>query len=121
MQVRLKMKRFKLLTGLMSTLLLIVSTNTAANSSVQTLLIENQEKQLLPYPYNHLVNRTNSIKIFFSNGAINTNCTVTMKMRNKTWKVISIISNVDQFKVSPLITCLPLEKATQALASTYAY
>lgn len=72
------------------------------------------------YPYKNLINRSDKVKIIYSEKDASVDCRVEVELQGTTWKSNSLQVKKQDFETAPLSSCLGREKAKQMLASTYA-
>lgn len=71
------------------------------------------------YPYKDLVNRSNEVKIIYSEKNNDVSCRVQVALNGTTWKTRNLQVEKREFDSAPLASCLERSKAKQILASTY--
>lgn len=71
------------------------------------------------YPYKDLVNRSNEVKIIYSENKSKVVCRVEVDMNGTVWQSPSNDVTKTRFEQTPLSSCLPRERAKQILASSF--
>jgi hypothetical protein len=91
-------------------------------TSLSTVTVQAAEEKLnsaMGYPYKLLINRTNEVKIIYSERAKNINCKVVVNWGGQELKSQSIIVSKENFNEKPLASCLPRSKAKSMLKATF--
>lgn len=71
------------------------------------------------YPYKELIQRSDSVKIFYTEKDALVNCKVEVNNQQDVWTSTAVSITKDSFTEAPLASCLKRNKAKEILASTY--
>lgn len=71
------------------------------------------------YPYKNLVERTDAVKVFYTNNGGEQRCRVEVILKSMKW--VSAEKKIDEgvFNKNKLSNCLPIKKAEQILLQTF--
>ena len=96
------------------TLLFISFSGISAQQAGDDMLYTNQG-----YPYESLVKRSESIKIFYTKNKESTRCRVEVDVKGKIWRSSQQSISNKAFNATPLAACLARSDAKQLLAKTF--
>ncbi len=71
------------------------------------------------YPYKLLINRTDTVKIIYSENNENINCKVIVSWNAQEVQTSSTKITKEKFNDKPLASCLPRKKAKEILSRTF--
>jgi len=71
------------------------------------------------YPYRNLIDRTDDVKVFYTETSKGFNCRVEVKLDNMKWVSVEKKMNKELFSDSPLSNCLSREVAEQMLLQSF--
>lgn len=71
------------------------------------------------YPYKLLINRTNTVKIYYHEDGEAVNCRTEIQWGKAQVKTSAMQVSSKKFASKPLLSCLPREQAKAVLASTF--
>jgi len=71
------------------------------------------------YPYKHLINRSDEVKVLYTNDNGVVNCKIEVALDNMKWVSKEKIINVENIVDDLFCECLPKESAQQLLAQTF--
>jgi hypothetical protein len=107
-----KLGMFKTLT--LASVILLTSTNSLAEiTHVET--VNTQEG----YPYEGLVERSEEVKIFYTQDSNNVNCRVQVSQNGQIWKGEERGTTLKKFNQKPLNSCMDRFDAKKLLADTF--
>ena len=72
------------------------------------------------YPYNHLINKADEVRIIYIEQDTEVKCRVEVSWQQSEWKSKQHSVNKQQFDQTPLASCLPRKVAKQFLTEIYA-
>ncbi|WP_416307021.1 hypothetical protein [Neptunicella sp. SCSIO 80796] len=72
------------------------------------------------YPYSRLIQKTDSVKIFYTENNAEIDCKIEVNWRGDKWLSPARKVTQAEFNQAPLASCLPRSLAKEVLAKTYA-
>lgn len=71
------------------------------------------------YPYDMLINRSETVKIFYTVNKQGIECSVKLKRSDLNWSSQSVVVDKEKFELEPLVSCLSRKLAKQWLSETF--
>lgn len=100
---------------LLKTLILLSLSSISLMASAELSMVFTEKG----YPYKNLVNRTESVKIFYTEKDHEVSCRVEVEVDGTNWKSAKQQVSKQAFSETPLASCLSRDRAKQILAATF--
>ena len=98
----------------LASIVLFTSTNSLAELN-QTVKVYAQKG----YPYEGLINRSEEVRIFYTEKADNVSCSVEVSQNGQIWRGAKRSTSLKNFTQKPLRACLDRGDAKKLLANTF--
>jgi hypothetical protein len=108
--------------GKTSILKILTLTSTLLFASTNSLAEVTQDKKLhiqKGYPYEGLVNRSEQVKILYTEEGSSVNCHVEVSQKGQIWQGKERSISLKKFTQKPLRACIDREEAKKLLAKTF--